>query len=267
MRISFLTDRIELSMEKNGQNFDINTKGQVRDLQIQVQAKMQKIVTALYLVSDILKESEPIRARIRKLSIQVLSGVGDIGVLTPSRAKKMITETQNLIDQLQDMLRVSVSVGFVSDMNYKLISDSLSRVRDGLNQQFSLLNSEHSFQGSSSNRGVQEFILPKDVVEGLSAENIRDFNKGQLKDNKGQSVVSFIKRTEKPKEEKLVPGGREEMVLNFLKGKTEASVSDVAAEFPETSEKTIQRLLVKMVDQGVLEKTGEKRWSRYSLKS
>jgi DNA-binding HxlR family transcriptional regulator len=43
------------------------------------------------------------------------------------------------------------------------------------------------------------------------------------------------------------------------------SVSDVMKILPGVSDKTIQRELVAMVEAGVLEKKGEKRWSVYSL--
>ena len=43
-------------------------------------------------------------------------------------------------------------------------------------------------------------------------------------------------------------------------------IKEVSNIVPDVSEKTIQRELLNLVSEGVLKKTGEKRWSKYSLK-
>jgi len=45
------------------------------------------------------------------------------------------------------------------------------------------------------------------------------------------------------------------------------SIKEIAAVLPDLSSKTIQRELLSMVDDGLLIKKGERRWSRYSLKN
>ncbi len=61
--------------------------------------------------------------------------------------------------------------------------------------------------------------------------------------------------------------GRRNTILKLIKDKREVTIREVSVVVPDVSEKTIQRELLNLVSEGVLKKTGEKRWSKYSLNS
>lgn len=239
-------------------------------MQDALQTRMQKITTALYLVSDLLSDTEPLKAHIRNLSVDTLASIGTLSLVSPSQGKRMVTEIQNLLDQLTDSLSVCVAVGFVSDMNFKLLTSSLLHLRDDLNKKFAVLNGTDAHKASFLNRGVEEFVLPQGLLD-LDTTNTGKSDKQTKKTF--SSAVSPVKKTEQKTttlrsvrtESASAPyNEREQIVLQFIQQKQdEVSVSEVSELFPETSEKTIQRLLVKMVEEGALTKTGEKRWSRY----
>jgi hypothetical protein len=256
-------------MDKNSNTF-------ISDRFVDLQSKTQKIVTALYMVSDLIPAKDPIRKELRFQAVTTSSLLASLAVQSPSRARKTITETQNYIDTIINLLKVSVSVGFVSDMNFKIIVDSLIFVRDDLNQKYALLNKESATSSSFHNRGVQEFVLPdfiskdtsphtpqKKASEGETPKTkpvvVKDTRSIILKDK--MSVIKDMVVSDKGLSQ------REERIIAIITEKKEVSVSDVSTEFPEISEKTIQRMLIKLVEEGKLGKTGEKRWSRYSLAS
>jgi DNA-binding transcriptional ArsR family regulator len=58
---------------------------------------------------------------------------------------------------------------------------------------------------------------------------------------------------------------RRAQILSILQEKDEVTVKDIAAVITDCSEKTLQRELVALTQQGVLKKYGERRWSRYTL--
>ncbi|HET8574683.1 MAG TPA: hypothetical protein VFM02_00735 [Candidatus Paceibacterota bacterium] len=60
---------------------------------------------------------------------------------------------------------------------------------------------------------------------------------------------------------------RREAIVNFIKKEGDVSVKDVSKVIRGLSEKTLQRELTALVSDGVLKKEGERRWSRYSLRS
>lgn len=242
----------------------------VQDMQDLLQTRMQKITTALYLVSDLLSDNEPLKVHIRNLSVDTLASIGTLSLSSPSQGKRVVTEIQNLVDQLVDTLSVCVAVGFISDMNFKLLTSSLSHLRDDLNKKFAVLNGTDAHKASFLNRGVEEFVLPQGLLDlDTSTHKQSDKqNKKTASTNLSNTTPGAPKQSSvKPAQTKTVSPSnteREQVVLQFIKQKQdEVSVSEVAELFPETSEKTIQRLLVKMVEEGRLTKTGEKRWSRY----
>ena len=58
---------------------------------------------------------------------------------------------------------------------------------------------------------------------------------------------------------------RQEAILSIVKSKKEVGITDISSVVKGHSTKTIQRELLYMVVSGVLKKSGEKRWSRYSI--
>ena len=59
---------------------------------------------------------------------------------------------------------------------------------------------------------------------------------------------------------------RRKIILAIIKQKPQLAVKDISKSIPAVSEKTIQRELLAMVEEGILKKTGERRWSTYSMK-
>lgn len=261
-----MTDRIEHmnTQSPNEQEYS------VKDMHDVLQTRMQKITTALYLVSDLLSDTEPLKVHLRNLSVETLASIGDLSLANPSQGKRVVTEIQNLVDQINDTLSVCVAVGFISDMNFKLLTSSLAHLRDDLNKKFAVLNGVDAHKASFLNRGVEEFTLPQGLLDLDTSTHKQSDNQ-----NKKTSVSSMSNTAPKAHKQSnskpphVKPAStsntaREQVVLQFIQQKQdEVSVSEVAELFPETSEKTIQRLLVKMVEEGTLTKTGEKRWSRY----
>ena len=56
-------------------------------------------------------------------------------------------------------------------------------------------------------------------------------------------------------------------VLNVVRSKGQVSIKDILSIIKDISEKTVQRELLGLVKEGVLQKEGEKRWSTYKLVS
>ncbi len=58
---------------------------------------------------------------------------------------------------------------------------------------------------------------------------------------------------------------RKRIIFALLKQRTDLTVKDITKSIPGFSEKTIQRELVNMVEQGVIVRKGEKRWTTYAI--
>ncbi|HCB35211.1 MAG TPA: hypothetical protein DEP25_01065, partial [Candidatus Taylorbacteria bacterium] len=99
----------------------------------------------------------------------------------------------------------------------------------------------------------QQYV--KDSVLDKVAEALEE--KGQKHKDKSQST--FFRNREKVKE------SRRQEIVSILRDRNSATVRDFSVSIQGCSEKTIQRILIEMVQHGVLKISGKRRWSRYSI--
>ena len=59
--------------------------------------------------------------------------------------------------------------------------------------------------------------------------------------------------------------GRRDAVLSVLRSKGPLYIKDISTVIRDVSEKTIQRELQALVAEGVVARTGERRWTSYAL--
>lgn len=58
---------------------------------------------------------------------------------------------------------------------------------------------------------------------------------------------------------------RRERILNVIKDRGEATIKDISTLVTDCSEKTIQRELISLINDNVVHRDGERRWSKYKL--
>lgn len=58
---------------------------------------------------------------------------------------------------------------------------------------------------------------------------------------------------------------RSDRVLEIIRTKRVVTIKDIVHEVKDCSEKTIQRVLLSLIEKGLISKEGERRWSKYSV--
>lgn len=143
-------------------------------------------------------------------------------------------------------VRLAATAGFIHKDNASVLCAEYEHVAERL------------VQGSHpSPFGPEEFVVPQFTL--LEAPSPRPTP---------QKDISDIKDTptrEKSKEDSKRQTSRAELILDVLKKQKSASIKALAAVITDCSEKTIQRELGNLIDQGLVRKSGERRWSVYSL--
>lgn len=235
--------------------------------------KAEKISTALYMVTDLIKENDPIRIKIRESSIDLISETRSMSYAFSGDIYFIIARTVNKAWEIVSLVEVASSVGFISDMNSRVLKNVLvefiSFLRDKQRRE-SFNSLEDLKMGESLS---DQIVLSKklfDIEEDVSykGQTIKD-NKMSVKVDKAPTPKKpdFIQTLEKEKSEAgPKKSERRDQIVSLIKEKIEVSVTDIASHFPALSNKTIQRELISMVDEGVLKREGDKRWSKYSLK-
>lgn len=200
--------------------------------------KIEKLTRAIYLVTDFMSDSEPLKWRLRHLALDSLSMAlnnKDIKYFGP--LAKQLPEIISLID-------LGLGAGTVSQMNFNLLR----------REYMALLNNIEAEMNKNLGQSLKvDQLLPETVNESVfKIETPLVTDKSDTK-----SVPNDDNLNDKNQ--------RQAKILNHLKGKGWTSIKDIADTLPTFSSKTVQRELSELVDRGLLKKRGERRWSRYSL--
>jgi hypothetical protein len=238
--------------------------------------KASKISYAIYVITDLIKDTEPLKWTLRK-------GATDVSSLRNFFDEKSVFNSlEKTLLELEAFLDLASFAKVVSEMNSSLLQGEIRRLISDMR--------ERAKEGFYSPQLVPSFFdIPKPEAFSIAPVsptiNEIDYSKG----HKGQvSNYDFYKKpqtapstSEKKKvveksETKIeaksgVPeykGQRRDQILSIIRDRNGAqlSIKDITDKVKGCSEKTIQRELIAMVEDGTLKKTGERRWSTYALK-
>ena len=234
--------------------------------------KINKLIAALYMVTDTMDKDEPLRLKLRTLGIEILS---DISIMsrTPLDIEK--------INQILSFLNIAFDVGMISEMNCNIIRKEFVELKQSI-QEFTTQNhlwfesfmskspllDEEGVGGGNSKITTSSF----GYSQFSGRQKDMSFNKGQRTRIGVQKGGTLLRALDKVSggDFQMLKNKRRESIIKIIKDKPDGiSIKDIILAIrrlgQETGEKTIQRELISMVKDNVLNKTGEKRWSQYFM--
>lgn len=262
-----------------------------------VYKKSERIVSAFYLVSNLLSDSEPIKWQFRNVGINIMSQTLSLTSKPLSKSEVIYKVVSELV-RLLSLLDVSYVAGLVSNMNYTVLKKELENLletldasdfsRSGqshkkvlLDKEFFTVPSDHLAPSADPKEDFLESVtrfpgqglgssgMPIRTWSDAAAFSSQAHRKGH---NKGQKPIKdkilSLKNSPKGVSEEFadkVSTRRQTLILELLKTKNNLTIKDFILVVKNCSSKTIQRELLKLVERGVLKKEGQRRWSRYSL--
>ena len=235
----------------------------VEEYLLYVFKKTEKITSALYLVSGLLKDDEPMKWELRDKGMDLLSSSFSASNATPGDKNYIIQSLFTAALETISLLNVAKISNLISDMNHSIL------VRE-IDQVVALMRDRLSESASSAGLVLSEqfFKTPNLFTSGFkTGERIKNEEFG-VTNRSGMSKkreLSDVPSGHKVMQEKK--SKRQENIVNVLKGQSNLTIKDFAKVIKDCSEKTIQRELTEMVAKGLVKKEGERRWSRYSLVS
>lgn len=252
--------------------------------------KTEKLVTAVYMITNFIKDSEPLKWRIRERALELMSLNMSFNTVSLSERKELLREYQAISIEIVSLTSIAYHSGLISEMNYTILKtefESLVEVIErGENRQANeetiiidpdFFNASMSSEPSSLSSTPEAISAPR---QPASANNV--LYKGQtnvqrskphlmsfksqrpeIKVKKDISTSPSFSRVTSPAEAKQ---DRKSIILSVLSNKDGLSVKDFVDAIKDVSEKTIQRELLAMVASGTIRKEGERRWSKYFIK-
>ena len=277
-----------LSGNKNPKDSLIDHNLSIKDISFSISyTKTHKLITALYMVTDIIDREEPIRNKLRTLGADIVSDMHSI----PAGACNKIAETVSF-------LNIASAMNFISEMNCAILKKELLELRGSIQEYINMkptwladfmLNSELPFLDKEGLRGGNSKITTSPFGRSSSVRRKENsighqFTNGQqtrIGVQKGSTLMKALSDRLNPDVGRptgaqafdILKRQRRDKIITIIKNNEgNATIKDIRTKINvgvealfTCSEKTLQRELLSMTREGVLKKTGEKRWTRYRL--
>ncbi len=256
--------------------------------------KSERLVTALYLVTDLIDENEPIKRGLRLNALELMSSMN---TLAQREVKDKVTHLKmslKAVTEILSLLHVSTTTGLVSDMNGQILIEGfrtlqliLEKKQPVLTSAMLTIDQEADLQEGvqvSAIKGTSYDVLTPLALARMHDVNVREVERATSSPVQPQDVSAHKGQNQKDKVEKTVPTSpsvpqrefassfqmkkhsrRDQILALFVKG-VDVGIKDIAARIKGCSEKTIQRELNTLLYDGKIVRIGEKRWSRYMLR-
>jgi hypothetical protein len=221
--------------------------------------KTEKITAALYLISGLLKDEEPIKWELRDRGIDLLSSSFTASSSVPGDKNIVIQSLFTAALETLSLLNVARVSNLVSEMNHRLLAREIDNIVSMLKDRLAQSAENAGYVLSESFFKTPDlfstgFKPDTRIVKGNEQSSRMPESPAEERYSKGQGNLKQKK------------SNRQEMILNVLKNGSNLSVKDFTKVIKDVSEKTIQRELLFLVEKGLVRKEGKRRWSRYSLK-
>lgn len=279
-----------------------------------VAKKSERLVTALYLVTDLMSDNEPIKHGIRKSAVALLSSMNAISQHDVKDRVMEFKMSLKAVTEITSLLHVAITTGIVSEMNGEILMQGFRALQLVLEKKQPILTKEmlvvDNEQSLSDDTGFSSAVTSSsyDVLTPLNLARFSDsheevkrnqdslrqsqlLSKLEGRENKGQNILDnkiqiktgvnvkdttsirsdLVEHLNKPVTsvsssfQMRKQSRREQILALFVKG-VDVSIKDIAARIRGCSEKTIQRELNALLADNLIERIGEKRWSRYILR-
>ena len=237
--------------------------------------KIDKIVAALYLVTDVMNPEVPLTHTIRTQSLDLLTAaaalVGGMQPLSRDRVARLSVQ----VDHVASLVRIGSIAHHISPMNADIIEAELGKVIGVLSdaaQQFAA--TESSFIASPVK--VAQPVVSSDLLKEKSFDETlqRLVSKRHQNDIKttliGQNdtikdstqIKTTFQNDIQIKPKKI---DRKQEILQAIKGSQPSTLNDLRRLIKDCSEKTLQRELAALIAMGLVRKEGNKRWTTYKV--
>ncbi|MBL4644336.1 MAG: hypothetical protein JKX80_00530 [Candidatus Pacebacteria bacterium] len=245
-------------------NMSVNPFGKNRIAEIAYK-KVERLTLATHLVTNFVPKNENVREEVRTNSQQLLSLILGLRKGLHSEGPEVVDAVTAKVRYVLSLLDIVHTAGYVSDMNLEVLKSAyVDLVRFLIKSQNEIvsesleLNEEHFMSVRTQSNGHKPNGHSNVITDKIITDTKKDTN--ILKDNKTQKAP----RPQSLRSKRRVTS-RRVAILDIVTKSSPVHIKDIAMEITDCSEKTIQRELVSLVNDGVLKKEGSKRWTLYSI--
>ena len=228
--------------------------------------RVERIATALILLTNHVPEQEPLRKEIRHKTIHLLSFALNLRDELRSLNSERVREFKSTIRELISLVRLLAVSGLISFQNASVISEALDELSGFL------VASQRSNLSESINFSREDFLDVRDKAYMVAhrGQRVSDTSRTDasiITDSKDNTKTTTVEKG-MPSQGQATSSARNtraQAIIGVLRLNGALGIRDISSNLPEYSEKMIQRELADMAASGMVKKTGSKRWSMYAL--
>ncbi len=206
--------------------------------------KTEKIVSAIYLISNFIKDNDPVKWELREQSMSLISISSAINGTVPVDKNNLLQSYISSSFEMLSLIKIISNAGLISQMNFSIIMHEIESLIEFIKKQ------------SSDNAHATGFILSDNFFSTDIQVPQTTLIESQI------PKKNIIKDKVNIKDKK---NNRQNDILNLLKKSSNLTIKDFTKVIVDCSEKTIQRELIDLVLGGIVKRIGQRRWSTYSL--
>ncbi len=226
---------------------------------VYIYRKSERLAKAIHLVAPAFNTTPSLRQRLDQISVALI----DAAILPPSSAREALSRE---LLALSSMLSVARSTSLLSEMNADLIIREthllLEEIAGYEEPRLSLedVPTLADFARNATRQDARPLPRTGPIESVVSPERKQQKGGEAGSKSRAKEVSSKGHLSDNPRQ-----SSRQEAILAVLSSKGTSYIKDISTVIKDVSEKTIQRELQSLVLAGKVEKTGERRWTQYTL--
>lgn len=257
--------------------------------------RTERVAAALFILTNPLPEAEPVKWELRSAGTALMCEALVLGEDASVMGREFTRGSFRSATRVLALLELAYISGLVSPMNFSLLAkeiEGLFAAAEGRWEGEEATLPRSLFEERAAKSHAKKVQDTRDTGAPATRESVAE-NKTQVKDTgKGHSAIKdsvhyhlgegvevgkVWQKMEsgvlaEPKKRSIstmvsdrLKVERKQVIIALLRKKDSATITDFVSLIQGCSGKTVQRLLLDLVGQGVLYRLGKRRWSRYSL--
>ena len=212
--------------------------------------RARRAVAGLYRVTDMFSDNEPMKWKLRNDAVELVDSI-----ITISQEEQFFSENFRypllIADRLISKIGIVSAGGYISKINFQVLEKEYADISDIIFNKMSDIDKGQN--------------ILSDIYIRQNKRHIKDTN--DVKIEKGLVLEKEKKESKKNQDEPSSTSERQKRITSVFVGKGWLHVTEVANLCGGgASTKTIQRDLGSLMQSGVVQSKGERRWRTYALK-
>ncbi len=224
---------------------------------VYIYKKAERLAKAIHLVAPAFRNSPALRDRMDKVAV----GLVDAAILPPIGARDAMSRE---LLALSSVLSIARTGGLLSPMN----ADLIAREAHQLLQEIATYEEPRLFLEDAPS--LAELARDLGNERSQSARSTQALTEGQSSITKTSRAAMPTPPIQKYKGQSIrhikhKNTDRRDAIRSILSSRGASYIKDISTLIRDVSEKTIQRELQSMVESGEVSRSGERRWTTYTL--